>query len=261
MAHHHPPQRLTGKRILVTRPRERAKVLCFLLEDEGAEVVALPLLEIAQPSDERPLQAAAEQLSRFEWILFASPAAVDTLTEAARRAGTYGALSKVKLGAVGPKTARALSDLGLTVEVEGPGGEGLFQVLAPKLKPNDRVLLPTAEEGRRELQYLLESAQADVTRVVAYRSATAIDSEQVRTSIEIDFDALVFTSPRIAETFSATAGERGQALLTFRPVVAIGPTTARALSELGARNVRIASSPSEDAIAEAVVGALANQRE
>ena len=39
-------QRLAGMRVLVPRPRERAEQLCFLLEDEGAEVLAVPLLEL-----------------------------------------------------------------------------------------------------------------------------------------------------------------------------------------------------------------------
>ena len=54
--------RLRGVRVLVPRPRERAQALCFLLEEEGAEVVALPLLELEPPTDPRPLQAAAELL-------------------------------------------------------------------------------------------------------------------------------------------------------------------------------------------------------
>ncbi|HZA52583.1 MAG TPA: uroporphyrinogen-III synthase, partial [Myxococcaceae bacterium] len=54
--------RLQGVRVLVTRPRDRAGELCFLLEDEGAEVVSIPLLELLPPEDPRPLRAAAERI-------------------------------------------------------------------------------------------------------------------------------------------------------------------------------------------------------
>jgi uroporphyrinogen-III synthase len=69
--------RLEGCRVLVTRPRARAEELCFLLEDEGAEVVVLPLLELEPPSDTRALRAAAETLGRFTWVAFASAAGVE----------------------------------------------------------------------------------------------------------------------------------------------------------------------------------------
>jgi len=57
-------QRLAGVRVLVPRPRERAEQICFLLEDEGAEVLAIPLLELEPPGDPRPLRAAAELLRK-----------------------------------------------------------------------------------------------------------------------------------------------------------------------------------------------------
>src|SRR5262249_42353197 len=65
-------QRLAGVRVLVPRPRERSEQICFLLEDEGADVLAVPLLELEPPTDPRPLRAAAELLRRFGWVAFAS---------------------------------------------------------------------------------------------------------------------------------------------------------------------------------------------
>ncbi|HMK73370.1 MAG TPA: uroporphyrinogen-III synthase, partial [Myxococcaceae bacterium] len=84
-------RRLAGCRILVTRPRARAEELCFLLEEEGAEVVSLPLLELEPPGDGRPLRAAVEGLGRFAWVAFASPSAVEAVVEAARTAGSTSA--------------------------------------------------------------------------------------------------------------------------------------------------------------------------
>src|SRR5262245_12382120 len=101
-----PGKGLEGARVLVSRPRERAGSLCFLLEDEGAEIVVLPLLEILPPREERPLQAAAEHIHRYPWVALASPAAVTAIAEAARRAGTFARLSEAALAVVGPSTRR-----------------------------------------------------------------------------------------------------------------------------------------------------------
>ena len=141
------PQRLAGVRVLVPRPRERAEALCFLLEDEGAEVVALPLLELEPPTDPRPLQAAAELLGRHAWVAFASERAVSALVEAARTAGTLDVLRTRKLAAVGPGTAAALAAHGLdaTLVATVSTGAGLAEALQPRIQPGESVLL----RGRR----------------------------------------------------------------------------------------------------------------
>ena len=176
--------RLQGLRVVVTRPRVRSEELCFLLEEEGAEAVALPMLELKPPSDGRGLRAAAETLGRFSWVAFASSAGVEALAEAARTAGTVSALRRLKVAAVGAGTARAARAAGLEVILECRKGTGatLGQELAPKLQLGEEVLLPSAEQGRPELEAaLLEATSARsgrgagspspvVTRVAAYRS-------------------------------------------------------------------------------------------
>src|SRR5437762_3139649 len=88
-------RRLEGKRVLVTRPKERVAELCFLLDDEGAQVLSLPLLELRPPEDPRPLAAAAESIQRYRWVVFASPSAVDALMDALREAGTVERMGRV----------------------------------------------------------------------------------------------------------------------------------------------------------------------
>jgi uroporphyrinogen-III synthase len=168
-------QRLAGVRVLVPRPRERAEPLCFLLEDEGAEVLALPLLELEPPTDPRPLQAAAELLRRFAWVAFASERAVTALVEAARTAGTLDVLRTRKLAAVGPATAAALTAHGLEPALVAAvsTGEGLAEALIPRLQAGEVVLLPAAEQGRRALEEGLAVAGVTVERVAAYRSSPA----------------------------------------------------------------------------------------
>ncbi|HYH94998.1 uroporphyrinogen-III synthase, partial [Hyalangium sp.] len=168
-------RRLEGKRILVTRPKERVEELCFLLEDEGAEVLSLPLLELRPPEDPRPLIAAAESIQRYRWVVFASSAAVEALMEALREAGTADRMGQVRVAAVGPRTARVAESYGLKVAAEPAEatGLGLYEALRPELHPEDELLLPAAEEGRRELEVALREHGLRVTRVTAYRTTPA----------------------------------------------------------------------------------------
>ncbi|WP_434381262.1 uroporphyrinogen-III synthase [Melittangium boletus] len=249
-------KRLEGIRVLVTRPRERAEELCFLLEDEGAHVMHVPLLELVPPEDVRPLLAAAESIQRYAWVAFASPSAVDALMDALREAGTTAMLSAVRLAVVGPRTARAVEGHGLTVAAEAPAGtaESLAEVLRPALRPGDEVLLPAAEEGRRELEDALREQGARVTRVTAYRSRGTALADETRRELEASPpDVALFASPRTAEAFLEEAGREG---LGAARLVAIGPTTATALTHLGLAVAAVAERPTSEALVEATIRAI-----
>ncbi|OJH39648.1 uroporphyrinogen-III synthase [Cystobacter ferrugineus] len=249
-------RRLEGIRVLVTRPRDRSEELCFLLEDEGAQVLHVPLLELVPPEDSRPLMAAAESIQRYKWVVFASASAVDALMEALREAGTTQLLSPVRFAAVGPRTARAVEGYGLKVAAESPNGTGeaLAEVLRPALQPEDEVLLPAAEEGRRELEDALREHGARVTRVTAYRARpTALPDETWALLESSPPDVALFASPRTAEAFLEDAGRER---LGAARLVAIGPTTAAALSQLGLAVAAVAERPTPEALVEATVRAV-----
>ena len=250
-------QRLAGVRVLVPRPRERAEQICFLLEDEGAEVLAIPLLELEPPGDPRPLRAAAELLRRFGWVAFASERGVTALVEAARTAGTLDVLRTRKLAAVGPGTAAALAAHGLepTLVAVVSTGEGLAEALVPRLQPGEVVLLPAAEEGRRSLEEGLAAAGAVVERVAAYRARPAGSTPEGWGEVVAHPPRCVlFGSPRTVEAFLALPG--AEALVPRVRAVAVGPTTAATLRERGWEPAAIASAPTPPEWVEAAVRAI-----
>jgi uroporphyrinogen-III synthase len=249
-------RRLEGKRVLVTRPKERVEELCFLLEDEGAEVVSLPLLELRPPEDGRPLAAAAESIQRYRWVVFASASAVDALMEALREAGTVARMGVVRVAAVGPRTARTAESYGLKVAVEPAEatGLGLYEAMKDDLQPDDEVLLPAAEEGRRELELALREQGVRVTRVTAYRSTPAeLPPEQRDELLAAPPDVVLFASPRTAEVFLETVGRE---LLGQARVVAIGPTTSTALARLGIEVAAVAERPTPEGLVDAAIRAI-----
>src|SRR5215469_5696484 len=237
-------QRLAGVRVLVPRPRERAEQICFLLEDEGAEVLAIPLLELEPPTDPRPLQAAAELLGRHAWVAFASERGVTALVEAARTAGTLDVLRTRKLAAVGPGTAASLAAHGLdpTLVASVSTGEGLAEALVPRLAPGEVVLLPAAEDGRRELEDGLRAAGVAVERVAAYRSRpVGSEPEGWAEVVAHPPRCVLFGSPRTVEAFLALPG--AEPLVPRIRAVAVGPTTAAALRSRGWEPAAVSASP------------------
>lgn len=251
--------RLSGVRVLLTRPRERSQELSFLLEDEGAEVLSVPLLELAPPEDPRPLKAAAEQLQRYAWIVFASPSGIQAWVEAVREAGTGEHLRRPRVAVVGPRTAQAAREFGLDVAVEAQvnTGTGLAEALKTELHAGDEILMPAAQEGRLELLQELEDAGHRVSRVAAYRStAGEVSDEVVSDVLATPPKVILFASPRTVEAFMDRFGEKAPELLAGAGRVAIGPTTAAALERLGHPASAVAERPTSEALLEAAIQAV-----
>ena len=100
---------LFGKRVLVTRSRAQASDLSRRLETLGAEALEVPTIEICSPADWAPLDDAVGRLSEFDWIVFTSVNAVDSVFERILGAGLDArALAGTRLCAIGPATASAL---------------------------------------------------------------------------------------------------------------------------------------------------------
>lgn len=253
------PGRLEKVRVLVTRPRERAEELCFLLEDEGADVEVLPLLELLPPDNAKPLAAAAEHLHQYAWVVFASPSAVEALVEACRAAGTLPRLMETKIGVVGPGTSRTVRSYGLavTLESELKTGEGLLDALIALVAPGVEILLPAAQEGRTELADGLLEHGAQVTRVAAYKSTPRVPDAGLLAALKAEPPGVVLlASPRTADALLEVLGEDAAAVLQRTRLIAVGPTTARALTERGWAPQAVADEPTAAALVEAAVRAV-----
>ena len=100
-----------------------------------------------------------------------------------------------------------------------------------------RILYPASSRALPTLAAGLTQLGAEVTTVEAYRtvSGTALDVEDCRSWIERQgVGAVTFASPSaVIELESALGKEDFARLLATAPAVAIGPTTARALTERG----------------------------
>ena len=67
---------LSGKRIVVTRPRELAQGLAALIAQAGGEPLLFPTIEIRDAEDPAPARALLARLHEFDLAVFVSPSAV-----------------------------------------------------------------------------------------------------------------------------------------------------------------------------------------
>jgi uroporphyrinogen III methyltransferase/synthase len=252
-------QPLAGKRIVVTRAPEQAGELIRELEQMGAEVLILPTVCFAPPSDWQPLDSALRAIGEFDWILLTSQNAVRFLAQRCRelKLDVKSPQSrKPSVAAVGPATAQAASEAGFQVDYTAKvrSGENLAQELHASLR-NGRVLLPRSDRADDRLPNLLQNAGARVTEVIAYRTAVpkTLDTRIVDRVQRDEVDAIVFASPSAYHNLSDVIGGEQLAELSARvDFAAIGPTTARALRDGGVRVAIEANESSAAGLADAI---------
>jgi len=227
---------LAGRVVLVTRAREQAGAFAVLLEAAGARVMLVPTIAIEPPDSWGPLDAALARAVEYRWAVFTSVNGVAMVRRRVEASGRGRALlERSRFAAIGPATAGALRDWGLTAEVV-PGeyvAEGLLDHLRPVVAKGDRVLLPRAAETRDVLVRELTAHGAHVTEVAAYRTRAATEhAAGLREAlVEGRVDVVTFTSSSTVRSFCALfGGAELPRLLRGVTVACIGPIT-RATAE------------------------------
>lgn len=159
----------SGQRIVVTRAAHQAEQLAAPLRDLGFDVILLPVIAIAPPSDLRPLQRAAEHIHEYDWIVFTSANAVAAL--AGQFAGEA-APPRARVAVIGASTREAVEEMGWIVNITPPQfvAESLVQAMAAETLDGKRVLLPCAAVTRDVIPRALAARGAIVDVVEAYRN-------------------------------------------------------------------------------------------
>jgi uroporphyrinogen-III synthase len=253
-------QPLAGKRVVVTRAPEQAEELVRELERLGATVFILPTVSFGAPGDWQPLDAALQSISGFDWILLTSQNAVRFLVQRWRELGhdvKTMQTPKPFVAAVGPATSQAALDSGLHVDFTASRRTGL--ALAQELRGSiagRTVLLPRSDRGDEQLPKALREMGAQVTDIVAYRTATpdALDPNLLIRVRRAGVNAIVFASPSAYQNLGDAIGAERLADISSRVDFAtIGSTTARALRDAGARVAIEANEASAAGLADSIV--------
>ncbi len=221
-------------RALVTRPRAQAVALCQLLQSSGADVVAVPTVEIVEPEEWTPVDAAVRCLSSYELAIFTSANGVERFLGRMQAQGQAEEdLGALQLVAIGPATAEALRSRGLDVQIvpEEYRAEGVVDaVVADRSAGLEglRVLLPRALKARAVLPDRLRELGATVDVVPVYRSIIPPGTgPRLQEAFEERLDLVTFTSSSTVDHFIQLVGPgQVQELLARTVVACIGPITA-----------------------------------
>ncbi len=238
-------QPLFGKKIVVTRMKEKAGALSSKLEALGAQVIEFPVIEIQSVTDAKPMDRAIKEIHHYDWLIFTSTYGVDAFFERLKHHKKDArVLSRAKIAVVGPDTAKALSAQGLRAELipkrfETSGLVEAFQNRFKHLK-NQRFLLLRTQIAPPALEIALQKLGATVTRVTAYRTLPAKKTSlEAREALKQGVDFVTFTSSSTVENFVKIVGlSRVKKLAKHAKFISIGPVTSKTLRRYGLKPAR-----------------------
>lgn len=228
------------------------------LEEQGAQVVAFPTVEILPLQDTETLDRAIRSIGRYHWLIFTSANGVRHFLQRCEALGQASSLQGLRLAAIGPQTARVLEEHGLAVELV-PGeyrAEGILNALGPDRVRGARFLLARVAGARDVLPETLREWGGVVDVVEAYRSQPIQDGcERLAALLKAGtVDCVTFTSSSTVSAFlDMLAGNDLAQSLQDITVACIGPVTARTARDRGLRVVVEARAYTVDGLIRAIV--------
>lgn len=212
---------LTGKRILVTRAAEHAPALAELIRARGAVAEALPCLAVEYAPD--AIGRGLDALAAYQDVLFTSVNGVRAVAAVLEDQGQrlVDVLQHKRIAAVGAKTAKALRQYGVYVDIvpEIASQDGLIDAYRAHAWP-DSLLFFRAQEGSSVLLDALRQQGIGVMLVPAYRTVCPDgDAANIVALVQDDgLDAVLLGSAKTARFYIQRLGS---VALANRPAIAV----------------------------------------
>lgn len=240
---------LKDRWIVVTRPAHQAVNFIAKLEQHGAHVIPFPLLEIIEPEDIQLVKQQVSQLKHKDIAIFISPNAV----QCALKYVDKQRLRKLKIAAVGKKTASALQQAGIKVDYFPDqifNSEALLALTALQQQQvqEKQIVIFRGEGGRNLLRDTLQSRGASVDYLNVYaRRCPASDLDVLKDYFQQKkLDIIILTS---GESFSHLLNlSNDENWLTQIPVLVGSQRIAKKFQQQLKGKIYAANDPSDETI-------------
>ena len=222
--------------VAITRPKDRAKKACDIVEKLGGSAVLAPTLDL-KPVNTSSLRELVERKDELDWIIFTSPTTIVSLNK------FYPDFIKTldcKLAVIGNKTGKLAEKNGLGVDLMPNDftAEGLIEEFKRRGITGKTIGIPRTASARPVLPEELEKLGNEIILAEAYKSLFPMDEKAVEDLISKienkEIDAITFTSPLTVENFFEIVEDKekiAKLLSDNLLTVCIGPITARVLEK------------------------------
>ena len=222
--------------VAITRPADRAKKACEIVEKLGGSAVLAPTLDL-KPVNSDSLKDLVRNKDCLDWIVFTSPTTIDSFN---LFYPDFFSDMNCKVAVIGNKTGSLLEKQGITPDLIPSDftAEGLVEEFTRLDIRNKTIGIPRTASARDTLPKGLKELDNEVIIAEAYKSLFPMDDESVKeliSKIEKDeIDAITFTSPLTVHNFFKISEDR-EKLTEFLSdkllTVAIGPITGKVLDD------------------------------
>ena len=255
---------LSGIRIVVTRPGERAGSLSAALRAEGAEVIELPSIKTVRTSrssvhgPDLP-DGYLERISSYSWLVFTSPTGVEYFFEEMKdRERDLRCLSGIRFAVIGKATGEELRKRGFFPDYmpERFYSSELGKELAKLVEKNEKILILRAREGSQDLTEALSSAGIDFDEFPLYDTVipepSAVSARVESMISEGSVNLVTFTSGSTVRGFLELTGSNDSKKDSFT-AVCIGERTREAARKAGIRKIIMADEPSAESLVSCIL--------
>jgi uroporphyrinogen-III synthase len=244
---------LKGRVVAITRPAGQAEEAGELIRAKGGVPYYIPAIEIKGLSNPEPVKKFIAELcaGSVDYVILMSTNGVKYLFCAADEIGQTNQLhegfKKSFVIAVGPKTAEAMKEYQVRVDMvpQKYSSEGLLDAFQDKEIRGKVIRIPRTSNATPTLTEQLKARGASVEEIDVYESGLPVD-EALKTKFYEDLtcghiNAVLFGSGLSAKNIFKMLTEKApieqlrSVIAEKVTVVAIGPTTAESLHELGVK--------------------------
>lgn len=220
--------------VAITRPADRSKAACKIVEELGGQYVLAPTLDL-KPVNSESLKNLIANKDLLDWIVFTSPTTITSLNL------FYPDFLKnldCKVAVIGNKTGKIAGEQGVKVDLipEDFTAEGLLEEFEKRNITNQTIGIPRTASARPVLPEGLEKLNNKVIVAEAYKSLFPMDEDKINDLIakieNNEIDAITFTSPLTVTNFfkiSKNKEKLADLLSNNLLTVCIGPITGKNL--------------------------------
>lgn len=222
--------------VAITRPADRSKAACKIVEELGGQYVLAPTLDL-KPVNSESLKNLITNKDLLDWIVFTSPTTITSLNL------FYPDFLKnldCKVAVIGNKTGKIAGEQGVKVDLipEDFTAEGLLEEFEKRNITNQTIGIPRTASARPVLPEGLEKLNNKVIVAEAYKSLFPMDEDKINDLIakieNNEIDAITFTSPLTVTNFfkiSKNKEKLADLLSNNLLTVCIGPITGKNLDQ------------------------------
>ena len=222
---------LERKRVGIIATKPLRKKLESGLEELGMQPVSLCKMEVIPTKQMQELDRELKRLNHYQWILFTSQNAISLFFQEMKSLQIdIRILGKLKFAVLGSGTAKKLSEYGIRADFI-PSAYTISvcaKEFAQVVKEGEKVLIPRAVQGSKELTKYLQQKQIDFFELAIYDVIGKM-SKQIKDLEQLDF--LVFVSASGVTAFFEEVKERKLTLPAKIKTACIGKITEKRLIE------------------------------